>query len=83
VSVAVNLWVDGLEAALGELGRLGLRGVAFMRDDAGKPGLIVVSRGAHAGDTRTFTTERTLLASEEQALAWAAIVATLALEVRA
>ena len=69
-----------LDAARAELDRLGLRTEAYLRDDEGHPGVVVVYRD---GRTRTFTGEGWDLQDEAQTLEWACIVASLAREVTA
>jgi hypothetical protein len=71
-------------AVVDELGRLGVRVASvFERDEHGHPGLVVLERGARAGCVRSFTTAPAVLEDQVQSLEWAAIVATLALDVRA
>jgi hypothetical protein len=72
------------ETVVDELGRLGVRVAStFERDERGNPGLVVLERGPRAGEVRTFSTDRSVLEDQVQSLEWAAIVATLALDVRA
>lgn len=76
----------GLRVASAELERLGVRaGPAWRYGDDGdrRPGLWVDGRGVRAGLSQAFhVNERTLLL-EDRAVAWAQVVATLALEVKA
>jgi hypothetical protein len=73
-----------LAAAVDELGQLGVRVAStFERDSAGNPGIVILERGGRAGEIRTFTVAPAVLENQDQALDWARIVATLALDVRA
>jgi hypothetical protein len=76
--------IAGLDCALDELEHFGVRADGFLKDENGHPGVVVQGRGRRAGSNRTFTVDREILETDEEAArSWAVIVASLALEVEA
>lgn len=73
-----------LDAAVTEIGRLGLRAFRFrIGEYRGMPGLWVQGRGARAGKERVFHIEARTLLLKDRREAWLQTVATRALEVEA